>query len=91
MTEEKFIKKVIAERIDMLLQKAEAEIRNDDDIVSIEDDIFQGLEEERSLRLRNYLDQLKSLEPERGEALYLGGVCDGIRLMVKIDSIGRAR
>ena len=88
MTEEKFMKMLMATRIEMLLERAGIEKKD----TSLEeyDAILDGLDENKKRQLEAHMDQMANQEAARGEALYREGLHDGIRLMAKIIKIAKA-
>lgn len=71
----------------MLLEQAEM---GNSDVESEEyDGILEGLAEDKRYQLETLIDRMAKQEAARGEVLYWGGLCDGIRLMRKICQIGK--
>ena len=87
MTEKDFIAMIINERISMLLEKkgSPAEM----DIIDKGEAAIQSLNEELKGPIEAYMNLMVKKEAEAETAVYLGGLRDGIHLMLKINEIGK--
>ena len=87
MTEKEFLAMIISERLWMLLGKKSSP--EEMDIIDKGEAAIEGLNEEVKGAVEAYTGLMVKKEAETEMAAYLGGVHDGIRLMLKIDKIGK--
>lgn len=91
MTEKELIEMVIIERIDTLLTERRNEKGKEayEKVYEKGERIIEGLDEENRVKIEEYIDAEAELDAEGKEAVYLGGVRDGVRLMAQIWEIVR--
>lgn len=87
MTEKDFIQMMITQRIDMLLGGKRT--AKEKEVFDRGEQVMKGLEEEERMRLEEYMNQVASLEAAAEEKAYLGGLKDGICLVLEILKIGQ--
>lgn len=86
MGEKELTDMILSERINQLLgQEKDAE---NDLGADQEDEILQGMEDGRRIKIEAYINQLIEVSAEHERHIYLGGFCDGVRLALRICRIG---
>lgn len=87
MTKEQLIGMIVGERLSILLKKESS--AEEMDIINKGEAMIQSLEEEQRAMIEHYTDSIMKEGAEEQITAYLGGVHDGIRLMMRIYEIGR--
>ena len=87
MTKEQLIGMIVGERLSILLKKESS--AEELDIINKGEAMIQSLEEEQRAMIEHYTDSIMKEGAEEQITAYLGGVHDGIRLMMRIYEIGR--
>lgn len=87
MTKEQLIGLIVGERLSILLKKESS--AEELDIIKKGEAIIQSLEEKKRAIIEDYTDSIMKEGAEEPIRAYLGGVHDGIRLMLRICEIGR--
>lgn len=87
MTQEELITMIVGERLSVLLKKESS--AEELDILNKGETMIQSLEEEQKAMIEEYTDLIIKEEAETSITAYMGGVHDGIRLMMRIYEIGR--
>ncbi len=87
MTREQLIGMIVGERLSILLKKESC--AEELDIIKKGEAMIQSLEEEKRAIIEDYTDSIMKEGAEEQISVYLGGVHDGIRLMMRIYEIGR--
>ena len=87
MTREQLIGMIVGERLSILLKKESS--AEELDIINKGEAMIQSLEEEQRAMIEHYTDSIMKEGAEEPITAYLGGVHDGIRLMMRIYEIGR--
>ena len=87
MTKEQLIGMIVGERLSILLKKESS--AEEMDIINKGEAMIQSLEEEQRAMIEHYTDSIMKEGAEEQITVYLGGVHDGIRLMLRIYEIGR--
>ncbi len=87
MTREQLIGMIVGERLSILLKKESC--AEELDIIKKGEAMIQSLEEEKRAIIEDYTDSIMKEGAEEQISAYLGGVHDGICLMMRIYEIGR--
>ncbi len=87
MTKEQLIGLIVGERLSIVLKKESC--AEELDIIKKGEAIIQSLEEEKRAIIEDYTDSIMKEGTEEQINAYIGGVHDGIRLMLRICEIGR--
>lgn len=87
MTKEQLIGMIVGERLSILLKKESS--AEEMEIIEKGEAMIQSLEEEQRAMIEHYTDSIMKEGAEEQITVYLGGVHDGIRLMMRIYEIGR--
>lgn len=87
MTREQLIGMIVGERLSILLKKESS--AEELDIIKKGEAMIQSLEEEKKAIIEQYTDSIMKEGAEEQINAYIGGVHDGIRLMIRIFEIGR--
>lgn len=87
MSEKELIDMVISERISWLLKQSERP--EDEEVPDPEEELLQGLGEEKRAQMEGYINQLVDVEAQNERYSYLGGFRDGVCLVLKICRIGK--
>lgn len=86
MTQKELVDMVISERINWILTKKKTAVRSakESELFEKHERLLKELDQEKRLKIEEYLDEMVELDAEMTEALYLGGVRDGLCLMMRI-------
>lgn len=87
MSEKELIDMVISERIGRLLEQNERS--EDGEIPDPEEELLQGLGEEKQAQMEGYINHLVEAEARNERDSYLGGFRDGVCLVLKLCRIGK--